>query len=132
MVRNDDFLARLSHANTLFSIPMDPHMSLSHAKNKIAEITCLRTLQNVYAPDFTFQLIGDYDINNEFWVHRICITCDDLAVFSHICVVPNDYCYGIVSSFHDNMIHYGLVDIWEPTKVILPMMDCSDHVCPIR
>ena len=68
-----DVLAEISHDNYLWSIAIDPPMSLSHARNKIAELTCLET---VYAPDFIFNMIGDYGVDNEFLVHRICITCD--------------------------------------------------------
>ena len=73
LVRHDDVLAEISHDNSLWSIAIDPPMSLSHARNKIAELTCLET---VYAPNFIFNVIGDYGVDNEFLVHRICITCD--------------------------------------------------------
>lgn len=79
LIRNDEVLARISHDNTLFSVPMDPPLSLSHARTKISGLAYLRALNSAYAPDFTFELIGDYDSNNEFWVHRICITCDELT-----------------------------------------------------
>ena len=54
---------------------LNPPLSLSHARDKIAEITWLKS---VYILDFTFNLIGEYGVDNDFLVHRICITCDDL------------------------------------------------------
>ena len=91
LIRNNEVLGRISHDNTLFSVTMDPPMSLSCALNKISAIPCLSMLQSVHAPVFTIKLIRDYNIHNEFWVHRICITCVDLAVFSHRCDVPKYY-----------------------------------------
>ena len=63
LVQNNEVLARIFHASSLFSIMMDPPISLSHAKNKITELTCLKS---VYTPDFTFNLIGDNGVHNEF------------------------------------------------------------------
>jgi hypothetical protein len=74
LVRNNEELAKISHANSLFSVVMDPPISLSHARNKIDELPCLKS---VYAPDVTFNLVGEYVSNNVFMVHRICIMCDD-------------------------------------------------------
>lgn len=79
LVKHDEVIARLSHASSLYSILMDPSMCLSHARTKIAEITCLRSPKSVYAPNLTFHLIGEDCIDNDFLKHRICITCDDLA-----------------------------------------------------
>ena len=62
------------HPNSLFSVVMDPPISLSHARHKIDELPCLKS---VYAPDVTFNLVGRYDIADIFMVHRICIMCDD-------------------------------------------------------
>jgi hypothetical protein len=70
---HDVVLAKSLHHTSLWSIQIDPPMSLSHDRNKIAEITCLKS---VYILAFTFKLIGDYDVDNNFWVHRICITYD--------------------------------------------------------
>jgi hypothetical protein len=81
LVTNNEELATFFHANSLFSIKMDPPMFLSHARNKIAEITCLRPLKSVYAPNFKFNLIGDYGVDNDFLVHEICITCDSFPNF---------------------------------------------------
>ena len=79
LIRHDEVLARISQDTFLWSIAMDPPMSFSHARTKIAEITGLSTLKSAYVPDFTFQLIGDYGVDNIFLVHRICITCDDFS-----------------------------------------------------
>ena len=37
------------------------------------------SLKSVYAPKLIFNLIGEECIDNEFLVHTICITCDDLT-----------------------------------------------------
>jgi hypothetical protein len=76
LVRHDEVINEFFHDISLWSIKMDPPMSVSQARNKIAEITCLKS---VYIHDFTFNLIGDYGVDNDFLVHRICITCDKLA-----------------------------------------------------
>jgi hypothetical protein len=55
-------------------------LCLSHARNKIAELKCLKS---VYAPEFTFYLIGEYGVDNNFLVHRICITCDEISNSQH-------------------------------------------------
>jgi hypothetical protein len=73
---SEEDLATISHDTSVWSIKMDPPVSLSHARHKIAEIPCLNS---VYVPNFTFTLVGKYDVDNNFWVHRICITCDDFA-----------------------------------------------------
>jgi hypothetical protein len=80
LVRNDEILAKISLDTTLWSITMDPAIPLSHTRHKISEVTCLSTLKSIYAPKFKFNLIGDYGVDNIFLVHRICITCDDLAM----------------------------------------------------
>jgi hypothetical protein len=76
LVRFNEVLAVISHANSLFSITMDLPISLSHTRDKIAELICLKS---VYTPDFTFNLIGEYDLDNVIMVHRICVMCDDSA-----------------------------------------------------
>jgi hypothetical protein len=76
LVSNNEVLARLCQANSLFSVLMDPPISLSHARNKIAEVTCLKS---AYVSDFIFNLVGVYNINNAFMVHKIYITCDELS-----------------------------------------------------
>jgi hypothetical protein len=71
-------------------------------------------------------------MNDNFLVNHICITCDRIAyltlvVFSHICYVSQSFCYGTLDYVRDMMkIHSGLVDILQPTKVILPVLDCSN------
>jgi len=97
--------------------------------NKLAEISYLNS--STYAYCFTFNLIGEYSMNDNFLVDHICITCDriaelHLAVFSHICNVPNYFCCGTRVQFRDNMISYDLLDIVQPTKLVLPLLDCSD------
>jgi hypothetical protein len=67
LVRHDDVLAKISHENSLWSIAITPPMSLSHARNKVAELKCLKS---VYAPDFTFNLIGNYGVDKNFLVHK--------------------------------------------------------------
>ena len=61
-------------------------MSMSCAMDKISEISCLNS--STYSPCFTFNLIGEYSMHENFLVDHICITCDRIvelkhAVFSH-------------------------------------------------
>jgi hypothetical protein len=77
LVKSNEVLNKILHHNSLFSITMDPPLSLQHARDKISEITCLRTFNSVYAPNFQFNLIEDYGVDNNFLVHQICITCDN-------------------------------------------------------
>ena len=67
-----------------------------------------------------------------FLVDHICITCDRYdelkrGVFNHICCKPM-YCFcEIDTKIDDSMtIISCLVDMLQPTKVILPMLDCSN------
>ena len=59
---------------------------------------------------------------------HICITCDRIAelkhaVFSHICCVSMTCC-GTYAEICDSMkLKSDLVDIMQPTQVILPMLD---------
>ena len=77
-----------------------------------------------------FNLIGDYSMDEKFLVDHICITSDKIAELkiaacSSICYVMKSFCCGIVHNFHDCMnIDSVLVDILQPTKVILQMLDC--------
>jgi hypothetical protein len=80
LLRHDDVLAKSLHDTSLWSIILDSPLSLSHARNKIAELKCLKS---VYAPEFTFNLIGEYGVDNNFLVHRICITCDEISNSQH-------------------------------------------------
>jgi hypothetical protein len=77
LVRNNDVLARICHANALFFVTMDPPMSLPHARNKISEITCLSSFNSDYSLDFQFVLIGNYGLDKNFLVHKMCITCEN-------------------------------------------------------
>jgi hypothetical protein len=76
LVRHDEMLAKILHDTSLWFVMMDTLMSLSQVRNKIAEITCLKS---EYVSDFTLNLIGDYNIANDFWVHIICIACNKLS-----------------------------------------------------
>ena len=60
----------------------------------------------------------------------ICITCDritelKLAVFSHECYVPKNFCCGIDAKLPDSMtLHSVLADVLPPTE-LSSMLDCS-------
>jgi hypothetical protein len=98
--------------------------------NKVSKISSPNS--SIYAYSFTFNLIGDYSLYDNFLVAHICITCArinelKLAVFSHRCYVLQPFCGGTLDYVCDMMtIHSGLVDILQPTKVILPMFDCAN------
>jgi hypothetical protein len=44
LVRHDEVKTKIPHDISVWSIKMDPAMSLSHAKCKIAELTCLKSI----------------------------------------------------------------------------------------
>jgi hypothetical protein len=96
LVKNNEVLAKISQANSLFYITMDPPISLSHVRDKIAELT---SLKSVYAPDFTFILVGEYDMTIVFLVHRICIMCADFARSHETKVLNMLSCFDMTSSF---------------------------------
>jgi hypothetical protein len=56
LVKSNEVLARILHDNSLFSITMDLPISLSHARDRISKIICLRSFKSVYAPNFQFHL----------------------------------------------------------------------------
>ena len=68
LIKHDEVLARISRANSLYSILMDAPMPLSHARNRIAEITWSCSMKTVYAPNLTFSLFGEDCVDNDFLV----------------------------------------------------------------
>jgi hypothetical protein len=57
LIRHDGDLAKISHDNSFWSILMDPPMPLLHARNKIAEITCLGSFKVFILLLFNFILL---------------------------------------------------------------------------
>lgn len=106
LVRHDEVINEFFHDISLWSITMDPPISVSQARNKIAEITCLKS---VYIHDFTFNLIGDYGVDNDFLVHIICITCDKLACSREYksVYIPNHF--DMTSNFGINPVSNNLL-----------------------
>ena len=129
LITHKEVLARIPPADIVCSIMLNKPLSLSCAMNKISEISYVNS--STYGCSFTFNLIGDYSMHENFMVDHICITCAriaelKLAVFSHVCYVPTKFCCGMDTKIHSSMkLNSGLVDILQPTKVILPMLDCS-------
>ncbi|MGL6081098.1 MAG: hypothetical protein ACRC4N_01060, partial [Gammaproteobacteria bacterium] len=56
----------------------------------LAAVSCLKSLVS------TFNLIGDYGVDNKFYVYRICITCGNLADLNlHVLRKPSiEQCHG--------------------------------------
>jgi hypothetical protein len=76
----------------------------------------LSTLKSIYAPKFKFNLIGNYGVDNIFLVHRICITCDDLAILKknklirmldHFDMTSNSG----INFMPDNMLHDSFLSL---------------------
>ena len=87
-------------------------MPLSHARLKIIEITCLKTLQSVYDYNFTFNLIGDDGVDNEFSVHNICITSDDHASLKEMkIIVPMHNHFDLTSNLGDDSLLNDLLHV---------------------
>ena len=53
----------------------DP-ISLECAMEKVSELSSLNSPSSTYS--YYFKLIGDYGVDNQFLVYRICITCDHM------------------------------------------------------
>ena len=66
-------------------------MKLSHAMEKVSEIACSKSLVSAYTPGYKFNLIGDYGVDNQFLVYRICITCDHVNELK-LAVLDNNSC----------------------------------------
>jgi hypothetical protein len=80
LVRHEEDLTRIFHGTSIWSIRMDPPMSLSHARNKISEIACLSSFNSGYTLDFQFVLIRDYGLDKNFLVNKMCITCENFLL----------------------------------------------------
>lgn len=50
-------------------------MYLSHAMDKVSELTISKSFANAHG--YAIHLIGEHDVNNNFFVDEICITCDN-------------------------------------------------------
>jgi hypothetical protein len=79
-------------------------VSMQCAMDKIYEISYVNS--STYACSFMFNLIGVYNMDENFLVDHICITCDKIAELkiaacSSICYVMKYFCCGIVHSFYD-------------------------------
>lgn len=129
LMTHKEVLSRIPPTDIVYSIMLTEPISLSCAMKKVSEISYLNS--STYAYCFTFNLIGEYSMSDNFMVDHICITCDriaeqKLAVFHHICNVSKCFCYGTRAHFRDNMISYDLLDILHPTNLVQPMLVCSD------
>jgi hypothetical protein len=77
-----------------------------------------------------FYLIGEYSMNDNFLVDHICITCDrinelKLDVLSPICYVSQLFCCGALDYVrHSMQLYPSLVDILQPTNILLPVFEC--------
>ena len=59
-----------------------------------------------YVPGFTFNLIGDYSMDEIFMVDHICITCDNIAELN--IVLPHLDCLQFAKSENDFTHMFGL------------------------
>jgi hypothetical protein len=131
LITHKEVLARIPSVDIVCSIMLNKPINFSFAMNKISEISYLNS--STYSYCFMFNLIGEYSMNGYFLVDHICITCDrimelKIVVFSPICYVSQSFCVGIVDHVRDiKNINYVLVDILQPTKIILPMLDCCNN-----
>jgi hypothetical protein len=130
VLTHKEVLARIPSNEIVYSILLNEPLSLCCAMNKISEI--LSPYSSTYACSFTFNLVGDYSMDDSFLVDHICITCDrinelKLAVFSRICFVSQSFCCGTLDYVRDSMQLYpGLIDILQPNDIILHMFKCSN------
>jgi hypothetical protein len=108
LMTHKEVLARIQPVHIVYSIMLNKPINLTCAMNKISEISYLNS--STYAYCFTFNLVGEYIMSDDFLVDHIYITCDRIAelkrdVFSNICYVSK---YKIIYLFvprrpHDNM-----------------------------
>jgi hypothetical protein len=130
VLTHKEVLARIPSNEIVYSIMLKEPLSLCCAMNKISEISYLNSSTHSYC--FMFYLIGGYSMNDNFLVDHICITCDrineqKLDVLSPICYVSQFFCCGTLDYVRDSMQLYpGLVDILQPTNILLPVLECSN------
>ena len=107
-------------------------MALSHAKLKIIEITCLKSSQSVCAYNFTFNLIGDYGVNSDFFVHKICITSDDHASLKEMkIIVPMFNHFDMTSNLGDDYVLNDLLYVCLFKHVVACKFDASKVYSPM-
>jgi hypothetical protein len=99
---HEEVLAGIPPVVIVYAIMLNKPINLSCAMNKISEISYLNS--STYAYCFTFNLVGEYSMSDDFMVDHICITCDRIAelkldVFSNICNVSKCFCFGTTVNF---------------------------------
>jgi hypothetical protein len=130
VLTHKEVLARIPSNDIVYSIMLKEPLSLRCAMNKISEISYLNSSTHAYC--FMFYLIGEYSMNDNFLVDHICITCDrinalKLDVLSPICYVSQSFCCGTLDYVRDSMqLYSGLVDLLQPTNILLPVLECSN------
>jgi hypothetical protein len=102
VLTHKEVLARILSNEIVYSIMLNEPLSLSCVMNKISEISYLNSSTHAYC--FTFNLVGEYSMSDDFMVDHICITCDriaelKLAVFSNICIVSKCFFFGKTVNF---------------------------------
>ena len=65
LITHKDILSRIPPADIVYYTMLDEPMSMRCAMNKISELSCLNS--STYAYTFTFNLIGDYSMNEILW-----------------------------------------------------------------
>jgi hypothetical protein len=130
VLTHKEVLARIPSNEIVYSIMLKEPLSLHCAMNKISEISYFNSSTHSYC--FMFYLIGEYSMNDNFFVDHIFITCDrinelKLGVLCPICYVSQSLYSGTLDYVRDSMqLHPGLVDILQPTNVLLPVFECSN------
>jgi hypothetical protein len=106
VLTHKEVLARIPSNEIVYSILLNEPLSLRCAMNKVSEISYLNSRTHAYC--FTFHLLGDYNMSDDFPADHIYITCDriaelKLAIFSHICYVSNLFYCGTIHNLCDNI-----------------------------
>ena len=89
LITHKEVLDRISPADALCYIMLNEPVSLECAMEKVFELSSLISLSCTYT--YYFKLIGNYGVDNQFLVYRICITCDHMEELK-LGVLGNNSC----------------------------------------
>lgn len=96
LIIHKEVLTIISLDHFLSYIMFEDPRELSSVIENLVEVSCLQSLVSPCAYTYTFNLIGDYDVDAKFYVYRIYIICDNLADLKlHVLRKPSiEQCHG--------------------------------------
>lgn len=116
LITHKEVLDRISPADTLCYIMLNEPISLECAREKVFELSSLNSFSSTST--YYFKLIGDYGIDNQFLVYRICITCTHMDELKLVILDNNSCVLNLVQS--ERKIKFSAY----------PMPMCSPYIAP--